>query len=80
MAAHAREAGLVAGEPFRFGRDYAETLRRWHASFKSQSSGIQALGFDSAFLRLWEFYLCYCEAAFANGRVDVVQLGFARPA
>jgi cyclopropane-fatty-acyl-phospholipid synthase len=80
MAAHAREAGLVAGEPFRFGRDYAETLRRWHASFKSQSSGIQALGFDGAFLRLWEFYLCYCEAAFANGRVDVVQLGFARPA
>jgi cyclopropane-fatty-acyl-phospholipid synthase len=80
MAAHAREAGLTAGEPFCFGLDYAETLRRWHASFKSQSSGIQALGFDSAFLRLWEFYLCYCEAGFVSGRVDVVHLGFERPA
>jgi len=79
MAELARDAGLAVGEPFRFGPDYAKTLRRWHASFKSQATGIQSLGFDASFLRLWEFYLCYCEAGFVNGRVDVVQLGFERP-
>ena len=79
MAELAREAGLVPGEAFCFGPDYAESLRRWHASFKSRTGEIRALGFDAAFLRLWEFYLCYCEAGFMNGRVDVVHLGFERP-
>jgi cyclopropane-fatty-acyl-phospholipid synthase len=79
MVELAREAGLAAGEPFSFGPDYAESLRRWHASFMAQTGEVRALGFDAAFLRLWEFYLCYCEAGFMNGRVDVVHLGFERP-
>jgi cyclopropane-fatty-acyl-phospholipid synthase len=79
MVELAREAGLAAGEPFSFGPDYAESLRRWHASFMAQTGEVRALGFDAAFLRLWQFYLCYCEAGFMNGRVDVVHLGFERP-
>jgi cyclopropane-fatty-acyl-phospholipid synthase len=79
MVELAREAGLAAGEPFSFGPDYAESLRRWHARFMAQTGEVRALGFDAAFLRLWQFYLCYCEAGFMNGRVDVVHLGFERP-
>ena len=56
-----------------FGADYAETLRRWRHRFVSERDRIQPLGFDDRFMRLWEFYLAYCEAAFDEGSTDVVQ-------
>ena len=76
----AAKAGLVVGEMFGFGRDYAETLRRWRAAFDAAEAEVRALGFDDAFLAAWRFYLHYCEAGFDTGRVDVVQLELARPA
>jgi cyclopropane-fatty-acyl-phospholipid synthase len=75
----AAKAGLEVGPMFTFGRDYAETLRRWRAAFDAAEEGVRALGFDERFLATWRFYLHYCEAGFDTGRVDVVQLELARP-
>ena len=56
-----------------FGLDYAETLCRWRAKFLEEKSKVLQLGFDTRFMRIWEFYLCYCEAAFEERSIDVVQ-------
>ena len=74
----ARRGGLrVVGE-LAFGLDYAETLRRWRASFLGAEGPIRGLGFDTRFMRIWEFYLGYCEAAFETGNTDVVQFTLQR--
>jgi len=69
----AGEAGLRIVDRFAFGRDYAHTLRHWRERFAQALPGVRALGFDSSFVRTWEFYLAYCEAAFRHGNTDVVQ-------
>jgi cyclopropane-fatty-acyl-phospholipid synthase len=74
----AERAGLVVERTCAFGRDYAETLRRWRASFMAQDTAVRALGFDTRFIRTWEFYLAYCEAAFDAGSTDVVQFTLRR--
>jgi len=75
----ARRAGLVVEGRMAFGRDYAETLRRWRQSFTAQIDAVRAQGFDERFVRLWSFYLAYCEAAFDTGNTDVVQFTLRRP-
>ncbi len=77
--AEARKAGLEVEQGFRFGADYAETLRRWRERFMSDEARVLELGFDTRFLRIWEFYLAYCEAAFATGNTDVVQFTLRKP-
>jgi cyclopropane-fatty-acyl-phospholipid synthase len=74
----ARRAGLRVVDEFAFGADYAETLRRWRARFLADEAAVRRLGFDDRFLRLWEFYLVYCEAAFDTGNTDVVQFTLER--
>ena len=69
----AARAGLAVEREFAFGRDYAETLRRWRSAFLAREAQVRELGFDTRFLRIWEFYLAYCEAAFDTGNTDVVQ-------
>jgi cyclopropane-fatty-acyl-phospholipid synthase len=56
-----------------FGRDYAETLRRWRLAFEAEVDTIRTLGFDEVFMRTWRLYLAYCEAGFDEGRTDVMQ-------
>jgi cyclopropane-fatty-acyl-phospholipid synthase len=69
----AAQAGLrVVGE-LSFGPDYAETLRRWRGQFLAQDAKVRTLGFDTKFMRIWEFYLAYCEAAFDSGNTSVMQ-------
>jgi cyclopropane-fatty-acyl-phospholipid synthase len=75
---HANAAGLRVVERLAFGRDYAETLRRWRRDFLARLDAVRALGFDERFVRLWEFYLAYCEAAFDAGDTDVVQFTLQR--
>lgn len=65
--------GLKVVDEFAFGQDYAETCRRWRADFVAQRSAVLDNGFDERFVRIWEFYLCYCEAAFEERNIDVVQ-------
>jgi cyclopropane-fatty-acyl-phospholipid synthase len=69
----AQRAGLRVVNDLAFGLDYAETLRRWRERFLSQDTTVRKLGFDTRFMRIWEFYLAYCEAAFAMGNTDVMQ-------
>ena len=69
----AEAAGLRVQKEFAFGLDYAETLRRWRERFVAQRALILQQGFDERFMHIWEFYLAYCEAAFAMHNIDVVQ-------
>ena len=74
----AAAAGLKVVNELDFGLDYAETLKRWRASFLGQDRHVRKLGFDSRFMRIWEFYLGYCEAAFATGNTSVMQFTLQR--
>jgi cyclopropane-fatty-acyl-phospholipid synthase len=76
----AQKAGLQVVNELAFGTDYAETLSRWRAQFLDRDGPLRQLGFDTRFMRIWEFYLAYCEAAFATGNTDVVQFTLRRPA
>ena len=76
----AQAAGLQVVDELNFGPDYAETLRRWRDSFMSQLDDVRRLGFDDRFIRLWSFYLAYCEAAFDEANIDVIQFTLAKPA
>ena len=75
---HAAAAGLRVVDTLAFGADYALTLRLWRERFLAQRPAVLALGFDERFIRLWEFYLAYCEAAFTHGSTDVVQYTLVR--
>ncbi len=75
----ARAAGLEVERTFSFGPDYAETLRRWRKPFFENEQAICQLGFDTRFMRTWDFYLCYCEAAFDTGNTNVVQFTLRKP-
>ena len=72
-------AGFTVVVEFAFGADYAETLRRWRDAFLSRRAEVEALGFDERFMRIWEFYLAYCEAAFDTGDIDLVQFTLLKP-
>ena len=74
----AEKAGLRIVNELSFGPDYAETLRRWRVRFLAQELAVRRLDFDARFMRIWEFYLAYCEAAFATGNTDVMQFTLER--
>ena len=61
------------------GLSYAETLKRWRVTFNQNESAVRALKFDSRFIRKWNYYLAYCEAAFAMRNISVVQAIYSRP-
>ncbi len=71
--AQAIAAGFEVVDEFCFGQDYARTLQLWREDFTAQEAHVLQLGFDKRFIRIWEFYLNYCEAAFLEANTDVVQ-------
>ena len=71
--AQAEAAGFDIVDEFSFGLDYARTLRIWRDDFLAQEPRVLQLGFDKRFIRIWEFYLAYCEAAFAQANTSVMQ-------
>ena len=71
--AAAARAGLEVESEFAFGADYAKTLCLWRDSFNHKIEEIYHLGFDEAFVRLWNFYLMYCAAGFVAKNIDVMQ-------
>ena len=73
FSAQASRVGLQVDEQFCFGKDYAETLRRWHQTWQNQYDAILEQGFDERFMRIWRLYFAYCEAGFDEGKTDVVQ-------
>ena len=75
----ASTADLKLIDKHSFGEDYAQTLRIWCDSFNRRISEIQKLGFKDEFIRLWNFYLMYCAAGFAEKSIDVVQFTLEKP-
>jgi cyclopropane-fatty-acyl-phospholipid synthase len=61
------------------GLSYAKTLKCWRENFNPQREKISALGFDEKFIRKWNYYFSYCEAAFAMRNISVVQAIYTRP-
>ncbi len=59
--------------------DYARTLADWRSAFFANLAAVKAQGFDDVFIRMWDFYLCYCEGGFAERAISTAQYVFAKP-
>jgi cyclopropane-fatty-acyl-phospholipid synthase len=57
-----------------FGTHYAHTLSAWRARFHQNLGRVRALGFDDRFIRMWDLYLAYCEAAFLERHAGLFQM------
>lgn len=79
VAAAGRSSDLRPAHLEDFTPHYAETLRRWRSAFEENLSAVRELGYSDEFIRLWRYYLCYCEAGFEEGACGEVQLMFAKP-
>ncbi|MCC6954487.1 MAG: class I SAM-dependent methyltransferase [Deltaproteobacteria bacterium] len=73
-------SALVIEDLDSYAAHYAETLRRWRTTFNERWSSITQLGFAEDFRRMWDYYLCYCEAGFETRGTNVVHLVLRRPA
>jgi cyclopropane-fatty-acyl-phospholipid synthase len=71
LKARVSAAGLALVDQLDFGLDYAETLKRWHQNFNAVLGEVRGQGFDERFIRMWQFYLAYCEAGFREQTIDV---------
>lgn len=70
---YATKAGLTIVNEHAFGQDYAKTLNAWRTAFVAHQEAVKAQGFDERFMRMWVFYLAYCESAFLHHNTDVYQ-------
>jgi cyclopropane-fatty-acyl-phospholipid synthase len=61
------------------GPHYARTLRAWRERFFQSIARVRELGYGDAFIRLWEYYLCYCEGGFLERQLGTVQMLLTRP-
>jgi cyclopropane-fatty-acyl-phospholipid synthase len=71
LEAEIQRAGLRLVRRETFASSYARTLAEWRRRFHARWPEVELLGFDSQFRRLWDYYLAYCEAGFAEGTIDV---------
>jgi cyclopropane-fatty-acyl-phospholipid synthase len=74
-----RTSDLTLHELEDLGASYAKTLHVWWERFNAKLDAVTSLGFDSRFIRKWNYYLQYCEAAFAMRNISVVQAVYTRP-
>jgi cyclopropane-fatty-acyl-phospholipid synthase len=74
-----RSSGLMVHEVREIGPHYARTLREWRERFLLRRAEVEALGLDQHFQRTWEYYLAFCEAAFATHALRDAQLVLTRP-
>jgi len=58
---------------------YARTLAEWRQRFKEKEKDLLEMGYDETFLRMWEYYFCYCEGGFRERSISTVQLLMAKP-
>ena len=58
---------------------YTRTLREWRRRFFAQIERVREMGYSDTFIRMWEYYLCYCEGGFAERYIGDVQMIFAKP-
>jgi len=79
VAAMTQSTSLTLEHLENIGPHYAKTLRLWCENFKNNSKKLAQMGFDERFQRIWEYYLCYCEAGFATRSIGDVQIVITRP-
>ncbi len=79
LAEQIKAAGLKQGDHITFGKDYAKTLKVWNDAFQKAWPNLNSEILDTRFKRLWEQYLCYCEAGFNVGTINVVQINIDKP-
>ncbi|MEY2921248.1 MAG: hypothetical protein RL261_2553, partial [Pseudomonadota bacterium] len=61
------------------GPHYATTLRRWRENFIARLADVRRLGYPDSFIRMWDFYLCYCEGGFLERQIGDVQMLLTKP-
>jgi cyclopropane-fatty-acyl-phospholipid synthase len=61
------------------GPHYATTLRRWRENFFARLPEVRRLGYPESFVRMWEYYLCYCEGGFLERQIGDVQMLLTKP-
>jgi cyclopropane-fatty-acyl-phospholipid synthase len=61
------------------GPHYARTLRAWRERFLARQADVRALGYPERFVRMWEYYLCYCEGGFEERQLGDVQMLLTKP-
>jgi cyclopropane-fatty-acyl-phospholipid synthase len=79
LAAKTRASDLALVHLEDFGPSYARTLHAWRERFLARRDEVRAQGFDDRFLRMWEFYLAYCEGGFLERSIGVAHLLMAKP-
>jgi len=79
LAAKSRASDLALISLEDFGDSYARTLAAWRKRFMARLAEVRALGFDERFIRLWEFYLAYCEGGFRERALGVAHLKLVKP-
>lgn len=79
LAAAGRTTDLRFVHAEDFAPHYAETLRQWRSAFQQREDEVRSLGYPDEFIRLWNYYLCYCEAAFEERCIGVLQVQFDKP-
>ncbi len=79
LAAKTRASDLALTQLEDFGQSYALTLKAWRERFMAKLAQVRAQGFDERFIRMWEFYLAYCEGGFRERSIGVAHLLLARP-
>jgi cyclopropane-fatty-acyl-phospholipid synthase len=80
QAAVARVTDLQLVALHDIGLDYARTLRGWRQRFLAQLAAVRQLGYPEEFIRMWEYYLAYCEGGFLERAISDVQMVFDKPA
>ena len=78
LASLSRVSRLSLHHAQQIGPHYARTLHQWRERFHERIADVHALGFDARFVRMWDLYLGYCEAAFQDGHIGNVQLLFSK--
>jgi cyclopropane-fatty-acyl-phospholipid synthase len=74
-----RKTDLVVRQLQDIGLDYARTLKHWCDNFMHERDSVHKLGYDDNFVRLWQFYLCYCEGGFLERATSAVHLVLSKP-
>jgi cyclopropane-fatty-acyl-phospholipid synthase len=75
----ASNSDMVVTELHDIGLDYAKTLKHWYERFNSAITDLKIMGYGDDFIRLWNFYFCYCEGAFLERKISTVHLVAVKP-
>ncbi|NOH83227.1 class I SAM-dependent methyltransferase [Vibrio sp. 03-59-1] len=78
-SATTKYSDLIIRDLFDIGLDYAKTLKDWQIRFNLAEPRLRELGYDEPFIRMWRYYLCYCEGGFLARSISTIHLTLQRP-